>query len=138
MFVQDWDHYVLRPNLEQTLKKFKPSRIRPSNKDEATNEEVTKWVNNYINARAGEPELINPCSFFAKKNSPGGKPYLNEFLQISGISRVRYFFGYEPTLPNYKFRLILAPVDSQGTNIDRDSNPFVGSGDLLQYSWPPQ
>jgi|GEM_PF-4753191 len=104
----------------------------------ATKDQVCKWVDNYMkatNCTIG----ISPFSFFIGEDDKG-KNYLKDFLNNKKPKNIRYFFSYAPDEEHKAFplRVILAPVNLFGRNINNSSGKAVVGDDVLQYSWPPK
>ncbi|WP_113924679.1 hypothetical protein [Cognataquiflexum aquatile] len=60
---------------------------------------------------------------------------VRNFLNLDGLRNVRYYFGYDTKDYPYQIRVILAPVNGNGENIQFKK---VGTkGELLQKSTPP-
>jgi len=99
--------------------------------DHLKKEDAILYKRNFLNHKIYKTHQKYAHAYFEDKE----EKFVQNFLNITGIEHVRYYFGYDNTeKPNY-IRVFLAPVDAIGANIQ--IKDFRSKGELLQKSVPP-
>ena len=119
-------------NLDKKLPQYKHGVL--GKQKTASNEEVSGWVENYFNSE----KCFSRFSYFI--GCYDNENLLKKFIEEKNPKNIRYFFSYDTDDLHsvYPLRVILAPVNGSGRNINKSGGKDVAVGDALQYSWPPK
>lgn len=116
-------------------------RIHKSNPPHSNLFEKNDRVKGFVKKYLGKEKIkkYQKIGFGYLENGYDGQDFFGSLLfpQGKNVRFIRYYFGFDPTLPLNLIRFILVPVDENGLNITSYLKNGKEEQLILQKSWPP-